>query len=93
MKIHSLNTAFDLGFWIGILLFIGVNVYGFNENPARLDDISFGIPFSIQDGGYLFEDVIWLGLFGDILFAIFFSLILGLVFKFVWSKIFPPHLL
>jgi len=85
MKAISQNTAFHLGSWLGTLLMIGLNVYDFVISYEGWDQYgTFGVPFSIKDGGKLFDDIIWLGLFAYILFAFVFSLVLGTLFRFVW---------
>ena len=94
MKNRNLNTAFYLGFWSGILLFIGLNYYDFVTSYRGWDSFgTFGIPFTFKDGGDLFANIVWLGLVADILFALVSSFIFGFIFKFVWLKFTSRRLL
>jgi hypothetical protein len=82
------ETAFNIGFTIGILLFIGLNFYSLDANYGRCIDCfgESGFPFSWMDRGWFLQRILWFGLIADILFALFFSFLLGLIFNFVWSK-------
>jgi hypothetical protein len=92
------NTAFKVGFVAAILIFIFLNYLSFvsNECSEWIDDCgwSFGFPFNLyMEGGFIsFKEILWLGLIADIFIAITFSFALGLVFRFVWSKIAPRKL-
>lgn len=88
MKKHTSNIAFHLGFWSGILLFIGLNFYSLAANYGGCMDCygDFGVPFTLGDGNFKFLEFIWLGLIADIIFALVFSFAIGLTCKFVWAK-------
>ena len=86
------DKAFLIGFFCGVILFVCLNYYTVMQNYDGLcfDCIFyFGFPFtSVEHGGYVTRTIIhWLGLFADFLITLIFSFILGLIFKFVWSKI------
>ena len=89
MKKRTSNIAFHLGFWSGILLFIGLNFYSLAANYGGCMDCygAFGVPFTLGDGNIKFFEFIWLGLIADIIFALVFSFAIGVTCKFVWSKI------
>ncbi len=97
MKNLIKNRAFVLGSASGILIFAALNVY---DSLPESDAVcfhcyeTFGFPFSyLGTGGYFTHtDILWAGLFADILVAILFSSVIGLIFKFVWSKILSPRL-
>ena len=89
--------AFGAGLAIGLLLFISVNYFDYiTKNMFVCDDcmLSFGFPFTLyQEGGFItIKEVLWFGLIADILIAIIFSFIVGLIFRFVWSKFQPNPL-
>lgn len=92
MKNLIKNKAFDIGFIIGMFLFILINLWV--EKIRRGTGICFdcveeyGFPFFyLETGGNpSFMKILWIGLIGDIFIAIFFSFIIGLIFKFLWSK-------
>ncbi len=87
------NKMFKLGFFIGILFFICANIY--TALPDRKGGICFdcyetyGFPFALHESGTILhlDEFIWAGAVADISMAIVFSLILGLIFKYVWSKV------
>lgn len=83
------RNAFNLGFWVGILVFIGLNFYSLNANYGGCIDCygKFGIPFPLMDSGLLLQRILWIGLIADILIALIFSFAVGLIFKFVWEKL------
>ncbi len=87
------NTGFILGFCIGTVLFVGLNYLSY-FSPANMfscDDcmIRFGFPFTFHEKGRFFNvnQFIWSGLVVDILVAITFSFVSGIIFKFVWEKL------
>ena len=84
-----LETAFNLGFVIGILLFIAFNFYSLNANYGGYIDGfgESGFPFSWMDSGWFLQRILWVGLIADVLVATAFSFIVGLIFKNVWSRI------
>jgi len=83
------ETAFNLGFVIGILLFFAFNYYSLSANySGRIDGFGeSGFPFSWMDSGWFLQRILWIGLIANILVAATFSFIVGLIFKSIWSKI------
>ena len=86
------NKAFLVGFITGILIFAGINFYSFQPkyNPPTFDSgETSGFPLSWYQSGTatIVSNKSWEYLIIDVLLAIIFSLILGLIFKFVWAKI------
>ena len=87
------NRAFKLGFLVGILFFVFANVYA--SLPEREISICFdcyvtyGFPFAMYESGSILhlKEFIWVGVVANVSATIFFSIILGLIFKYVWSKI------
>lgn len=89
------NKPFKYGFILGIVLSLIIQLFTYvdylvsRERLIHLSGINidviwyWGLPFPIFYGG----DFILRGLIGNILVAIIFSFIIGLIFKFVWSKI------
>jgi hypothetical protein len=92
------SKAFDLGFTLGLLASIIFTYFSYLRNVCSdgMNDCgwSFGFPVHLyMEGGFIsFKKIIWLGFFTDILFALTFSLLIGSVFKFPWSKITPRRL-
>ena len=102
MRVSKLfkNSGFTLGFSIGICLFAFLNYlsyiisYSKFTNPGKIrfsgGSYTAGFPFPFYQAiiglpnSFYFD---WIGLIVDILIAVAFSFILGLIFKFVWSKI------
>jgi len=88
---------FKLGFFIGILSVIlsviCANIY--TALPDKKGGMCFdcyetyGFPFALYESGTILhlDEFIWAGVVADISIAIVFSLMLGLIFKYVWSKI------
>jgi hypothetical protein len=95
MRRLILNYAFNLGFLTGILLFIAINLYADRPLANKATRLCFhclnewGFPFRYFEAGGNpgIERYFWLGLVGDIFVALIFSFLVGLVFKFVWSKL------
>jgi hypothetical protein len=88
----SCNKVFNLGFIAGMLLLLIANYFTYLITASI--DIShythkFGFPFSLYKwGGYSYEEgFLWLGLVANISIAVIFSFSIGLIFKFIWSKI------
>lgn len=95
------NKGFKYGFKVGIILslfaqsisFLSyfLSLFNFGSRPGivihQFWDIGF--PFSMYYGMYdLFHgDLNFRGIVGNILIAIIFSIAVGLIFKFSWSKI------
>ena len=89
------NIAFNFGFLIGIFLFAVINFLSYTNNRASLcgsPAYSFGLPYHFYKE-YLDKScktsgqILWFGLIADIFIAISFSVLLGLIFNFVWSKL------
>jgi hypothetical protein len=93
------DTAFKVGFCVNILIFTVLNINDYFEALAEDKRLkSIGISFSGSSGiawGFPY-DWIGFGLFGfsvlNIVIIAFCGFILGLIFKFVWSKIAPKKL-
>lgn len=51
----------------------------------------FGFPFPFYEyGGFVsYEEVLWLGLFGDIAFVLVVALLSGVLIKFLWNRSAP----
>ncbi|HEX8369634.1 MAG TPA: hypothetical protein VF604_13905 [Pyrinomonadaceae bacterium] len=100
------NKGFKRGFKTGIILSLFAQLFSFlnylfslinSENHPGVVVHGFwgiGFPFSMYYGMYdIFHgDLNFTGLVGNIAVAIIFSFILGLIFKFVWSKSASRHL-
>ena len=87
------SKAFILGFCSCVALFVALNYLSY-FSPANMfncDDciIRVGFPFYFYEKGGFFgvNQCIWAGLIADILIAIIFSFVIGLIFKFVWEKL------
>lgn len=88
------NTAFKIGLAVGIILFLLLQLYDYILNLRLEEEIShlssldidvirsWGLPFPMYYG----ERIFLTGLIGNIVVAIAFSFIPGLVFNFLWSK-------
>lgn len=97
------NKTFKSGFALGIIFFLLAQVISFLfyvvsttwlmlKTPAHISVHRFwdiGFPFSMYYGMYDFAhgDFDFKGLLGNLLFALIFSLTVGLVFKFVLGKL------
>src|SRR3712207_321621 len=92
-------AAFKIGFWSGIFLFVVLNLLSYELSRHKYDTLpikfadaggyEMGFPFTLYvwSFGYPFNFYfVWSGLIADILIALVFSFVLGLIFKFVWSK-------
>jgi hypothetical protein len=96
------NKAFNLGFFItfGLFGFLNYLVYIVSNNVNNNSVITFSAGGYIVGFPFVFYQVIighpnifdfrWLFLIANILIAVVFSLLIGLIFKFVWSKISAP---
>ena len=91
MKNLFQNTAFIIGFWGGIIIFLILNII-LSSTTNKFSNITtdFGFPFlayrtnlSSNYSTYVF----WFGLFADIVIALFSSFAIGLGFKSGWSEI------
>ncbi len=87
------NKAFVSGFFVGLVAFYLTNYCSYLQNrPGNFcDDCgwSFGVPFRLYQevGFFSVKEFLWFGLTADILIAITFSFIVGLILKFVWEKL------
>lgn len=86
------GKAFDFGFVAGIILFVFANMFTI---PDSGNGICFdcyeavGFPFTFHEKGTILHlnQFVWAGVIADISIAIIFSVVLGLMFNYVWSKI------
>ena len=83
------GNAFQLGFFTGILLFIGLNLYSMSAHWGGIDLWGWpGIPFPFLDGaGSIFSVISWIGLCADIASALSVSFCIGVTTKSVWNGI------
>ena len=97
------NKTFIFGFFVGIVIAIFLNIYQIyttENSPCHHCTYWYGFPLPFYEryvtscefsGGLSFgcyvSEFSWIGTIANILVAIFFSFVLGLIFKFVWSKI------
>jgi len=78
---------------MGFSVILALNYFSYLRNlcPSTIDDCgwSFGFPFHFYlVGGFVsYTEIIWLGLFLDVLFAVGFCAFLGLLTKFIWSRL------
>jgi hypothetical protein len=88
------SVAFNLGFIVGVLLFIGINFYSLSINYRGCIDCfgESGFPFLWMDQGWFLQRILWLGLIADVLFGIISSFVMGLIFYSLWSKLLAPKL-
>ncbi len=90
MKNLFQNTAFIIGFWGGIIIFVILNIMPSTTNQFSNITTDRGFPLlayrtnlSSNYSTYVF----WSGLIADIVIALFSSFVVGFGFKFIWSKI------
>jgi len=88
MKNLIQNKAFVEGFILGLSISIIFNFISYLLNnicSVKTSDCgwSFGFPVNLYvEGGFLsFKEIIWVGLFTDILFAFTFSILIGSIVK------------
>lgn len=98
MKKLFQSRAFIIGFISGVLFLIVINCLNYLSNRGSIigEPFSFGYPFDLYKGqayklrwenGFVnFGEILYLGLIADILFTIILSVLIGLIFKFIWSK-------
>lgn len=102
MKDLIKDKAFRFGFAITTCLFIGLNIfiylyllnkYNTHINESATSTMTFsmmyyvGLPFpNFIWTNYSNNYIIWQGIVGNIISMIIFSFLIGLIFKFVWSK-------
>jgi hypothetical protein len=86
------SKIFCVRFTFGILTCFFLNYYSYPQNrgTANIFDCGwkFGFPFPLyMEGGFVsWQQVIWLGLISDILIAVTASLLVGLLFLLVKSR-------
>jgi len=78
------TKAFAIGFFIGLFLFIAINVYSYSQMREEecFDCIkNFGFPFRFYESGSILhmERILWFRLVADVLIAICMSIGTGLV--------------
>ena len=79
---------FLIGFIGGVICFLFLNYY--TNTVLDIDTYHFrlfGFPFKFIEFSDVNTRIAWRVLIADILTGIFFSLLIGLIFKFIWSKI------
>lgn len=84
------NKEFIIGFLITSAAFLAINYRDYitvDEWCKRVADCgwSFGFPFDLYTAGTIFhfDDVLWLGLFADIVIALTVSIAIGLFASFL----------
>ncbi len=103
MKNLIKSKMFFVGFIIGAILFVALNLLSDSTTSYYVHQYGFPFSFhewklgdSISQVGnlplYEYETIIvdrfiWIGFIGNIFVTVIFSFVVGLVFKFVWSKI------
>ena len=95
------DNAFNIGFWSGISLFVVFNFLSYviahkpNNSGVNLvhgiDEIGFPFTLYIEGGEFPVNQIIWAGLIANFSVAIVFSFVIGLIFKFLWSKILSSY--
>lgn len=97
MKNLIKNKAFVVGFTFGIVITFLVNFYTLlPERGFICFDCyeTWGFPFAMHESGTMLHlnRFIWAGVIANISIAIVFSSLLGLVSKFIWSKLASKNL-
>lgn len=83
------NKAFVFGFFAGFFLFVGTNLFIIWRDGTCQDYsvyLGFPLPFFSPSCDYSLH-IVWQLLVIDILLILICSLVIGLIFKFIWSKI------
>jgi hypothetical protein len=90
------SKAFVFSFLIGFASFFFVTDYIDKKDRSICFDCGekFGFPFHfLETGGQVFDrHYLWFGLIADVLIAVIFSFIIGLIFTFLWLKILSHRL-
>ena len=92
MKRLILNRVFVIGFMIGLIVVGIVNKLTANSTQFASDCgywYKYGFPFlqyETCDDLISVKHILWVGLFGNILFALCFSFLFGLICRFVYAK-------
>ena len=91
MKDLIRNKPFIIGFGFGLLLVLIANIYTLRpESGAICFDCyeTWGFPFAMHESGTILHlsNFICAGVVANFFLTIVFSFIVGLVFKFIWSK-------
>lgn len=93
MKKLFRDDSFNIGFFGGVFLVAWANYYStsnFFDSAESNFIFELGFPFTFFrkiEGMDSITQIIHWGLLADIVFATIFSFLLGLTFKFVWSRI------
>ena len=99
MKNLFQNTAFILGFWGGISLFVFLNYISYMASYSKYDKgrmvmsgggYYIGFPFKAHYTyiGYPSgTEILWIGLVADILITLTCCFVIGLILKSVWARI------
>ena len=93
------NKSFYLGFVVGILIMFALNLYTvYRMKGCHHCNYFFGYPLTFYSGiitecvignaGFICNvwEFSWFGAIVDVLTAVIFSFVVGLIFKFVWGK-------
>lgn len=85
------SRPFNVGILCGLVLLAAVNYYSYlisGKSQTSHSVQKFGFPFTVYEygGSVTFERILWFGLIADILIAVIFSLIVGLIFKLIGVK-------
>jgi hypothetical protein len=81
------SIPFNLGGLSALFLFALLNLYSMETNWRGFDQFGApGFPFAFMDNGYLFSNIRWSGLLGDLLFASIFCYLSGGLFHAVWGR-------
>jgi hypothetical protein len=98
MKRLFKDNTFNIGFWCGLIIFAASNFLSFVSAVHRYDTrliklstggYEWGFPFTMfkifigYPGG---EEFYWLSVIANISTALVCSFLIGLAFRFVWSK-------
>ncbi len=92
MKNLIKDKSFIFGFGFGLILIILANLYTLlPDNGILCFDCyqSWGFPFAIHESGTILHlsNFIWVGVVANFFLTAIFSFIIGLIFKFIWSKL------
>lgn len=91
--------SFHIGFAFGIFVMLVLNYWNYIKERGSLLDISFsfGVPFDfyfvkgstipfLQEELSNSSQILWFGLFADILVGLIFSFAVGYFFNFIWLE-------
>lgn len=91
MRTLTESIAFWIGFTIGIILSLTLNIIDYKEKYDGLCmdcDNDFGLPFKVFQSGSLIqpEKVLWFGFLADIIILGLLSVCLGFIAHLIWNK-------